>query len=74
MLTPLRVKEYLQRYGTGSTAQMSRYFNTDPACIELVMKVWLKQGRVRLDSSCTTCQISCTQILTYRWVKSSCLG
>ena len=70
MLTPLRVKAYLQQHGASSVALIAKHFQVDCVCVEFVIKVWLKQGKVKRQQACSSCKVSCQSTMTYHWVES----
>jgi hypothetical protein len=67
------IREYLQRRGRASLADIALHFDIDAGALRGMLDVWMRKGKVRRQlatascgSSCCQCQAAATEI--YFWV------
>jgi len=66
------IRQYLQRHGEVSLADIALHFDSEPATVRAMLEVWIKKGRVQRRTATASCGTSCSQCDTaateiYAW-------
>jgi len=67
-VTPLSVKDYLITHKGVTRIQISHHFGFDESLVDVILRFWMKLGKVTRKSQCFTCAIGCEELGLYQWV------